>query len=127
MKIQQRLILLQFERKPLFVYTTAGLTKVWIHYDIRDSDRRSQQGPRLYIPDVSRSDFCSHGLPQPQGLPPGTAVERCYAKATRLGLETSRWKSPTRKHCPSSSSHVFVRDCKVQKTWTGLLGCTWYL
>ena len=53
MKMPQRVILLQLERKPLFVYTTAGLTKVWIRYDIRDSARRSQQGFRLYILNVS--------------------------------------------------------------------------
>ena len=44
MKMPQRVTLLQLERKRLFVYTTAGLTKVWIRYDIRYSARRSQQG-----------------------------------------------------------------------------------
>ena len=53
MKMPQRVILLQLERKPLFVYTTACLTKVWIRYDIRYSARRLQQGLRLYIPNVS--------------------------------------------------------------------------
>ena len=53
MKMPQRVILLQLERKPLFVYTTAGLTKVWIRYDIRDSARRSQQELCLYISNVS--------------------------------------------------------------------------
>ena len=48
MKITQTVILLQLERKSLFVYTTAGLTKVWIRYDIGNSARRSQQGLRLY-------------------------------------------------------------------------------
>ena len=52
MKMPQRVILLQLERKPLFVYAMAGLTKVWIRYDIRDSTRRSQQGLLLYSPNV---------------------------------------------------------------------------
>ena len=59
---------------------------------------------------MSPSDFCSRCLPQPQGLPPGTAMERYCAPATRLGLQTSGWKSPTRKNWPTSSSCVFVRD-----------------
>jgi len=37
----------------------------------------------------------SRCLPQPQGLPLGTTVERCCAPTTRRGLETSRWKTPT--------------------------------
>ena len=45
--------IIQLERKPLFVYTAAGLTKVWIRYNIRDSARRSQQGLHLCIPNVS--------------------------------------------------------------------------
>ena len=36
---------------------------------------------------MSPSYFCSCCLPQPQGLPPGTAMERCCSPATRLGLE----------------------------------------
>ena len=32
---------------------TAGLKKVWIHYDIPVSARRSQQGLHLYSPNVS--------------------------------------------------------------------------
>ena len=55
MKKLQRVILLQLERSPLFVYTMAGLTKVWIRYDVRDSARRSQQGLRLYSPNVPTS------------------------------------------------------------------------
>ena len=70
---------------------TAGLNQVWIHYDIRDSARRSQQGLHLYSPNVSlllplsttASEFTTRY----------TAVERCWAPATRLGLETSRWKT----------------------------------
>ena len=53
MKMPQKVILLQLETRPLFVYTTASLTKAWIRYDIRDSARRSQQGLRLYSPNVS--------------------------------------------------------------------------
>ena len=53
MKITQTVILLQLERKSWFVYTTAGLTKVWIRYDIGNSARRSQQGLRSYSPNVS--------------------------------------------------------------------------
>ena len=47
------MILLQLERSPLLVNTKAGLKKVWIRYDIRDSNRRLQQGLHLYSPNVS--------------------------------------------------------------------------
>ena len=42
---------------------------------------------------MSPSYFYSRCLPQPQGLSPGAAVEKCCAPATRLGLETGRWKT----------------------------------
>ena len=44
---------LQLERSLLFVYTSTGLKKVWIRYDIRDSARRSQQGLHFYNPNVT--------------------------------------------------------------------------
>ena len=98
MKMPQSVISLQLERSPLFVYTMASLTKVWIRYDIQDSARRSQQGLHLYSPNVCPSYFCNRSLPQPQGLSSGTAVERCCAPTTRLRLETSRLKTLTRKN-----------------------------
>ena len=55
-------------------------------------------GDLVYTSRTSPSDFCSRNQPQPPGSPPGTAMARCCAPATRLGLETSRWKSPTRKN-----------------------------
>ena len=89
----------------------AGLKKVWIHYDIRGSARRSQQGLHLYSPNVSLL------LLQPLSTTASgfttryTAVERCCAPATRLGLETTRWKTLPVRTPATRSSRVFVRDC----------------
>ena len=78
---------LQLKRSPLLVYKKAGLKKVWIRYNIRDSARRLHF---ICTARISPSYFRSRCLPQLKGLPPGTAVERCCVPATRLGLETSR-------------------------------------
>ena len=61
---------------------TAGLKKVWIHYDIPVSARRSQQGLHLYSPNVSLLllqllSTTASGLPTKY-----TAVERCWDPAT---------------------------------------------
>ena len=73
MKMPQRMILLQLERKRLFVYTTAGLTKFRIRYDIRDSDRRSQQG-----------------LVHPECLPPTSAAAVYHS--LRVYHQVQQWR-----------------------------------
>ena len=88
---------------------------------------------------MSPSYFCSRCLPQPQSLPPGTAVERCCAPVTRLGLETSRWKTlPLRTDPPAAHASLLdigtcnrksdcgSKRCSCRKTWNGLLCCMWY-
>ena len=88
---------------------------------------------------MSPSYFCSRCLPQPQSLPPGTAVERCCAPVTRLGLETSRWKTlPLRTDPPAAHASLLdigtcnrksgcgSQRCSCRKTWNGLLCCMWY-
>ena len=92
----------------------AGLKKVWIRYDIPDSAGRSQQGLHLYSPNVSLL------LLQPLSTTASgfttrcTAVERCCTPATRLGLETSRWKTlPIRTDPPEAHAlEIFRCNCK---------------
>ena len=73
----------------------AGLKKVWIRYDIPDSARRSQQGRHLYSPNVSLLILQPLFTTASGFTTRYTAVEssRCRAPATRLGLETSKWKT----------------------------------
>ena len=68
---------------------TAGLKKVWIHYDIPVSARRSQQGLHLYSPNVSLLLLQLLSTTASGFNTRYTAVERYCAPATRLGLETS--------------------------------------
>ena len=71
----------------------ASLKKVWIRYDIPDSARRSQQGRHLYSPNVSLLILQPLSTTASGFTTRCTAVERCWVPATRLGLETSRWKT----------------------------------
>ena len=75
MKIPQRVTLLQLERKPLFVYTTAGLSKVWIRYDIRDSARLITIGTSFV---------------QPECLPPTSAAAVYHS--LRLYHQVQQWR-----------------------------------
>ena len=73
--------------------TVACLKKVWVHHDIPDSARRSQQGRHLYSPNVSLLILQPLSTTSSGFTTRYTAVEKCWALATRLGSETSRWKT----------------------------------
>ena len=95
----------------------AGLKKVWIRYNIRDSARRSQQGLNFYSPNVSLL------LLQPLSTTTSGSTARyssgeCCDPATRRGVWNYQMEDSNRKNWPTSNTRLCQRLLGAMVTLT---------
>ena len=70
---------------------------LWVYNDGLEEDLISAaREPSTYV--------CSCCLSQPEGLIPGTAMERCIAEYSRVGMEVDRWKTAAYTNGPATST-----------------------